>query len=817
MTHRRNLHQLSPSEWSRLDDELDRLLELDPTTRSSRLRELERTHPDDAQLLRELLDSEAQDQRLDLSLLSALSYLSGQSELEPGTRIGPWALVRLLGRGGMAEVYLAERADGAFEGQVALKLLWPGLVSDRSDQLVRQERQILASLTDPRIASLRDGGVTENGRPWLAMEHVEGCPITDDCRQRKLSLDHRLQRFIDVVDAVASAHRKLVIHGDIKPANVLVTESGQVKLLDFGIARLLGERPDASNSDASWEAHTPGYASPEQQHGQPLTPASDIYQLGRLLAKLVEDLPGSGRRRHREIQAIINQASAVDPEARYRSANHFLADLKALLDHRPVSALRAGPGYRLQCLLRRRWPAIGVSGILILVGSAMLTQQWIQARELARRHEANNAVLGFLEDLLQQSNPHQANGPALISGELLKQATEQLDERLGTLPTAQARMLNTLGQIHLARNELLLARQRHGEALALARRHGLDDALDRSLDGLASVGIWSGDYDRSEGLLRELLDRREQRGRSTPELSATRLKLADLLHSRGDYASALALSQAAVRSGHHEVWAGRVISMILRDQGHFDLAESHLLASLSLEQARQPPRLPRLAELSDHLTMLRLHQGRWNDAAQALAESSRLRRIFLGEDWQGLVWPRHWQSLHALASGDHVAAAELLDVVVADYQRFFGEESHLLAFARSDRGWVALAQGRITAASEDFEAAAEGLTRIGSTAVHPRLAEPLLGLSLIHLAQGQAVKARTQAERALALRDMLPADAAGARAWRSNACWILRLSGGQCRPASSDQNGGLDHQRLAQARAGLCRTVPRQIRLCQSD
>ena len=221
----------------------------------------------------------------------------------PPKRIGVYRIVREIGRGGMSVVYLGERDDGAFEQRVAVKLIKPG--TDTEDVLRRfeQERQILASLNHPAIARLYDGGSTERGHPYFIMELVEGEPIDVYCRSRGLELEARLELFVTVCEAVQSAHDKSIVHRDLKPSNILVSDTGQVKLLDFGIAKALDREALPNSAPATRQAVrllTPEFASPEQVRGEPVTAASDVYQLGVLLYLLLAGrmpyrLEGGGR------------------------------------------------------------------------------------------------------------------------------------------------------------------------------------------------------------------------------------------------------------------------------------------------------------------------------------------------------------------------------------------------------------------------------------------------------------------------------------------------------------------------------------------
>ena len=295
--------------------------------------------------------------------------LSGAAHPE---RVGAYRVVREIGRGGMGAVYLAERDDGQFRQRAALKLARGGIGTDYLTRRFLEERQILASLEHPHIARLLDGGVTEDGLPWFAMEYVEGQPIDAYCDARGLTIEQRLKLFLDVCGAVQYAHRNLVIHRDLKPSNILVTSDGSLKLLDFGIARLLapGHEVTAEFPVSGVRLMTPAYASPEQIRGESVTTASDVYALGVLLYELLtgshpfrtpgvetaelqrrvlEERPARpsavatlspnrvGRLRG-DLDAIVLKALEKSPERRYATAEQLATDVQRHLASRPVAA-----------------------------------------------------------------------------------------------------------------------------------------------------------------------------------------------------------------------------------------------------------------------------------------------------------------------------------------------------------------------------------------------------------------------------------------------------------------------------------------------
>ena len=288
-------------EWSRLSAAFDELCDLEPAAREARLSELESSEPSLAASLRDMLAADATAR----GALAAGPLALGGTELAgevagegvaatavgamtAGTRLGPWRLLERLGEGGMGEVWAAERADGAFEQQVAIKLMRRGLETEALLRRFLRERQILARLVHPGIARLLDAGSTHDGRPYFVMERVAGEPITTWAQVRHASIEARLRLVLDICEAVDFAHRNLVVHRDLKPSNVQVSESGEVKLLDFGIAKLLEREEDGTRlTELEGQALTPSYAAPEQIRGEAVTTATDVYALGVLLYELL--------------------------------------------------------------------------------------------------------------------------------------------------------------------------------------------------------------------------------------------------------------------------------------------------------------------------------------------------------------------------------------------------------------------------------------------------------------------------------------------------------------------------------------------------
>lgn len=412
-----------------------------------------------------------------VELLPGLDPEPGRDDTT-GSNLGPYRLLREIGRGGMGTVYLAERSDGAFVREVAVKVLRPGLDCGEAASRFLRERQILARLDHPGIARLLDGGTSPDGRPYLVMELVEGRPVTEHCDALALPVAGRITLFLAIADAVACAHRSLVVHRDLKPSNILVTAEGRVKLLDFGIAKLLEpEGDEGSVTSAGRPLLTLSHASPEQVRGEPVTTASDVYSLGVLLYELLagcgpygsargsratleravlatEPLaPSACRPLARDLDAIVLTALRKRPSERYPSVEAFAADLRRYLEGWPVRARRASLLDRAGKLVKRRAAPLAAGGlaVLLLVLAVLLhTERLKSERRLARR-EAEKAFVrtdlafGMADSVLR-------GGAA--GDEALEWAERQARALLRVDPEAGAALLRDVARHRMARRDL---------------------------------------------------------------------------------------------------------------------------------------------------------------------------------------------------------------------------------------------------------------------------------------------------------------------------------------------------------------------------
>ncbi len=334
--------------------------------------------------------------------------MRAESELSPDDQVGAYRILSLIGRGGMGTVYLAERADGAFYHQAAVKVLQTGNAEFLLDRF-HQERQILGLLNHPNIARILDAGQAPNRPPWFVMEYVPGCAIDRFCDEQGLTITQRLELFLGVCDGVRHAHESLIVHRDLKPANIFVTEAGEPKLLDFGIAKVLDPNHEATSST---RLLTPEYASPEQIRGDPITTATDIYSLGAVLYKLLtgqpphclrnsapldaariiteEEVPRASNIRPDlpgDVDSILQKALHKDPARRYRSVEEFARDIRSYLQGRPVLAVPDRFGYRARTFLKRNALICAVSALAALFLVAGTVTSIYQARQAQARFQ----------------------------------------------------------------------------------------------------------------------------------------------------------------------------------------------------------------------------------------------------------------------------------------------------------------------------------------------------------------------------------------------------------------------------------------------
>jgi eukaryotic-like serine/threonine-protein kinase len=676
----------------------------------------------------------------------------GDAPAAPAEWIGPYRVLRELGRGGMGVVYLAERADGQYRRRVAIKRISSASADDPIHQRFLAERQILAGLDHPNIARLLDGGVSDDGRPYLVLEYVDGMPITAYCDRHRLGVEERLRLFLEVCAAVQHAHRNLIIHRDLKPGNILVTPAGQVRLLDFGIAKLLNPTLSVASAPVTrldLRVMTPEYASPEQVRGDSLTTASDVYSLGVLLYELLTgfspyrlstrspaeivravcDLdperpsarvaetgsappageaaadPTPARRsvdRHAsvarlarqlegDLDGIVLMALRKEPGRRYASADLLRQDIARFLERLPVLAHRGSRRYRLGKLVRRhRVEAVAAALVVaaLVLGLGAALWQAGMARAAAVR----------------------ADGARTQSEQALRQSEEVAAFLIGLFEAVDP--VRTGGDAITA-----------GELMerGVARANALADqplVQARMFDVVGRVYQSMGQYERAQPLLERALRLRvEQWGPERLEVATSLAHLAEILRRRAEYDSAQTLLlragsiQTRLLGSDHPAYGETLheLSRVAVHRGELGEAERLGREALDLRRRVLGPADPlTITSLTQLGTILR-QQGDYTGAEAAFREALALR-----------------QSLPGVAVAGVAEALELADLL------------------RADRAQPALA--------EEIYSGAVAALRAAPAPDPTQLVRALGGLALVLQARGDEAGAERQLREALELR-----------------------------------------------------------------
>jgi len=771
---------MEPDRWQRVKALFEAARGRDPTARDAFLEE---RCADDAALLdevRSLLrahDAEGPVERA-MDRLNTSLHRRPPTESFEGRRIGPYELVEELGHGGMGRVFLAGRADEQFDQQVALKWLGVAFPSPEATERFLAERQILATLKHPNIARLLDGGVTEAGQPYFVMEVVEGQRIDAYCNAHQLSLRERLRLVLDVCDAVQYAHQKLVVHRDLKPANILVTEEGQVKLLDFGIAKLLD--PDAMGSEAiphtrtGWLPMTPDYASPEQVRGADVTTASDVYQLGIVLYELLtghrpysvvdrapseveriicEEAPdppsevvigpgdvsdgGSTPAELREtlrgdLDTIVMKALRKEPGRRYDSVEQLAEDLRRFLDDRPVSAHPDRWTYRAGKFARRhRGGVVAAAVIVLLLIGYGVTITWHSQRTQAaldraqREAQKSEQVTEFLVGLFERADPYQSAGSiahlsdTLTARELLDQGAARARQALSDQPEVQATMLYTLGRIYRQRGE-------HDDAASL-----LDDALAVQREYLPSHP------DRAESLHeRARLLRYEGQAKRAARL----------------YRKSLSIQRRHLGDEHPTIVDNiRELGIIAARDGRFAQADSLFREALAMRKSLHGPNHPDVATALHTLGLLSVQKEELADAERLLRRSLTIRRRHADADHPLLAETLDRLGQVLVKQGKLDAAEPLLREARAIREEVFPEVHPSRAAGLNNVGRLLQKKGDY-AAADSLHRKAQSIYQELYGATNLDAANTIYERAQVHRAQGDYATAERFYERAVAMQ-----------------------------------------------------------------
>jgi len=752
------MRPLDPDLWRKLSPFLDEVLEIDANQRPAWLASLVERDPDIAAELQMLLaerDAIAGSGFLEgvvqVGANSAPPSLSGQV-------LGAYRLLSLIGQGGMGSVWLAERCDGRFEGRAAVKLLNIAVMDRANEERFRREGNILARLTHPNIARLIDAGVSpDNGQPYLVLEYVDGQAIDQYCDEHALDVDARLHLFLDVLEAVTHAHANLVVHRDIKPGNVLVSVAGHVKLLDFGIARLLEDDEGRLTRDA-WAA-TPQYAAPEQVARGTVTTATDVYALGVLLYVLLTGTHPAGdaarspatlmqaivdvaprrpsdvvaparlRRRLRgDLDTIIAKALKKNAADRYASVTALADDIRRSLRREPITARPDTLLYRTVTFVRRHAQGVAASAAVVVLLTALTvyhTNRLASERDRAQREAAKaQKASEVLAGMLTAADPYDVVHGSRIDPtvrDVLDAGTEQVKKDLAGQPDLQAGMLTVLGRIY--RRLAIYDKAQPLLEQALASSNGGDRVdVAQTLHDLGTVLADKGDYTAAAPRLEQALAmRRRLLGYDHADVAVTLSELGRVYQDLGFNQRAEPLQREALR-------IRRTV-----------LGEDHRETAVSL---------------SDLASVLRL------DGDLAGAEALLKRCLEINLRTRGEVHPNTSATLHdlgliAAARRDNAGAEATLRRALDIARRTLGEKHPIVATTLNSLSHVLVAEGRPEEAAAALQDAL-AIARPALGAGHQLVAIYAINLAFVQLSVNRAAAAEPLLHEALQIRARAP-------------------------------------------------------------
>lgn len=667
--------------------------------------------------------------------------------IDVGRIVGAWRVLGELGRGGMGAVYLAARVDGGFEQRGALKLIRAGVDSDEFLRRFAQERQILATFDHPNIARLLDGGRDDAGRPYLVMECVEGQPIDRHCDAASLSVAQRVALFVSVSRAVAYAHRHLIVHRDLKPSNIVVTTDGEVKLLDFGIAKVLSSTAgDAPRTRTSARLFTPEYATPEQVRGAPATTVADVYQLGLLLYELL-----CGRRAQRvaddaastledavcvrepmrpslqaadadaatlaarattatalqrvlrgDLDTIVLKALRKEPERRYASVHEMVDDLDRWRDGKPVRARPESTRYRTGKFLRRHPVGVSASALLLAVLVAYAATVTLQAQTIARERDRAQAearkaqqVKALVLRVFEGADPQLSGGAQLSARELLDRGWAGIETELAGQPELRIELLDTVGEAYRQLGLYERAEPLFEQALRDARSASAPLMHARAVRSMGRLRSDQGRHEDAEPLLRDALERyRSSQGDVHPDVADTLDDVALVRFKRGDapaaealYRDALAMRRRLFGNEHVDVAHSLdSLGLVLRQRGEYAAAEPLLSDALALRRRLLPPTHPHLARSMSDLALVRTDLGEFDSAESLYREARTIMARAHGERHPHVATVMNNLGRMLQIRRRFPEAIELLRDALAIRRETLGDQHETVALAYNDLG-----------------------------------------------------------------------------------------------------------------------------------
>jgi len=677
---------------------------------------------------------------LDRNVGELAAQLVGQCEdggLPAGTQVGAWRVLHELGRGGMGSVFLAERDGDGYVQQGALKLIKRGMDSDEVLARFRRERQILSRLAHPNIARLLDGGIADDGRPFLVMEYVIGEPLEAWARRTHAGIDACIGAFLPLCDAVAYAHRQLVVHRDIKPGNVLVDTSGQPKLLDFGIAKVLEDTGPADRTATVARFVSRAWAAPEQLAGGAVTTATDVYQLGVLLFELLggtrfADAAQAAARpsqrlalareragdaapamavRARQLRGdagiVIARATDADPARRYATVEALADDLRRWRRGQPILARPDSSAYRLRRFVGRHRTAVALGALALAAALGGAGAALWQARQAAAEARLARSAQAFLSGVFDASAPDTAAGARVTARELLDRGSERVRGELADQPRLRAEMLLTLGTLYRQLGQYEQAAGLLTDARAtLATLPARGDAAERAALESAIVERELGHADSALPLFDAVLAKHPApslRARALAERALQREKQGQLESALEDARAAARLDAERGAEGRADRARDRQIeALMLSRLGHFEAAIEAFDETIATAESAWGADDTRTAQMHNDYGVMLIEKGRAKDGEREVRKALDARRRRLGENHTAVA-----ESLQVLGSAlrqqgrlDEAQAA--LDGALAIQRGTLGERHIEVANTLNSLGLLAISRRRYAEAERSL-------------------------------------------------------------------------------------------------------------------
>jgi len=719
---------MDTTKWKEVERLFFELVELPTDTQNLRLEQLRAARPDIYQEVYELIKEE---QKLHPMLKTDFpqSWQEWQDIDLLGKEVGVYKLCELLGSGGMGSVFMAERIDGNFEQTVALKLINEGIYGEQSLEFFRRERQILAKLRHSNIASLLDGGVLANGRPYYTMEYVQGLPLDQYCLEKRCKLVERLKLFIQICDAVQYAHSQLVLHLDLKPSNIFVDQEGRVKLMDFGISQLIQAPLNTEEAISTpVKRYTLAYASPEQIAGEDLSTASDVYSLGVILYELLAGIhpfeestsdqmtfrsdilnkppvfpsealssrkPGTGiqaRKLEKDLDMICMKALSKSPPHRYTSVSDLKDDIEAYLNQQPISLLSHKWSYVAGKFLQRNRANVSLAmiALMLMIGLASFyTWQLGKERDKAVREATKaNQMVNLLSGMFTQANPNVSLGEDITAGEMLELGAARFQKDLRDNPELLAEMYDVLGAVYLD-----LANYSRADSLfrlGLELKHKMSEKLTpdqlMSYYYIGRVSSSAGKFDSAVYYYEKALKNREQFPTSeVVSLSDIYYELSVIEGENGKYLVSDSLLKLT-REYRSNTQADSFDALIFLSRGinarklqQFDSAEFYYTKALEIRRDLYPEDHPEVAHSLNHFASLYQDMEQYDQALPYAQKSLSIRKKIFGEEHPETL--ASWSNVARTysRSGDYDRALATYDTILIYFQKVFGEDHYYIS------------------------------------------------------------------------------------------------------------------------------------------